>query len=129
MGVAVEQLVYETLMADEELKKFYGDRVFQSYVAPNSLASLTSYILISRISDVTLDRNLDTPGDTLRRVRLQIDVCDVSYGKMAEKCRLVRNVLRLAFPSCIDGSTKGIISSGQTVWNVTSIDIILFEED
>ena len=58
-----------------------------------------------------------------------IDVCDVSYGKMAEKSRLVRNVLRLAFPSCIDGSTKGIKSSGQTVWNVTSIDIILFEED
>lgn len=129
MGVAVEQSVYESLMADEELKKFYGDRVFHSYVAPNSLASLTSYILISRISDVTLDRNLDTPGDTLRRVRLQIDVCDVSYSQMAEKSRLVRNVLRLAFPSCIDGSAKGIVSSGQTVWNVTSIDIILFEED
>ena len=50
MGVAVEQLVYETLMADEELKKFYEDRVFQSYVAPNSLSLLLRLISLSQES-------------------------------------------------------------------------------
>lgn len=129
MGIVAEQAAYTALMANEEVRNFYEGRVYQSYVAPNSLASLSSYILLSRVSDVALDRTCDTVGDTLRRVRLQVDVCDVDYSRMVEKSRLVRNVLRLAFPSCVDGSTKGVISSGQTVWNVTSIDIILFEED
>ena len=130
MGITAEKQVYEAILLDEEAQKIYGvSKIFQGYAAPNSLASLSEYLYITRVSDVSLDRNLDTPGDTLRRVRLQIDVCDVNYGRMVERSKIIRRVLKQSFPSCIDGSTKGVVSSGDVVWNVTSIDIILFEED
>lgn len=130
MSISVEKKVYEAIIENTELKNIYGqNKVFQGYVAPNSLAHLSEYVYITRVSDVSLDRTLDTVGDTLRRVRLQIDVCDLNYENMAERSRIIKNVLKTKFPSCIDGSTKGVVSVGTRVWNVTSIDIILFEED
>lgn len=129
MGIAAEKQVYDAILADENLKARYKNRIFQGFVAPDSLASVPSYIYVTRISDTALDRNLDMLGDTLRRVRLQVDVCDVSYAEMAVRSREVRDVLRRNFPSCIEGSSKGMFNSGQTVWNVTSIDVILFEEE
>ena len=129
MGVVAEKRVYDVLNSDEDVKSIYEDRIFQGYVAPNSLSTMSSYIYISRVSDVSLDRNLDTPGDTLRRVRVQIDICDINYSDMVTRSFIVRRLLRRVFPSCIDGSTKGIVSFGQKTWIVTSIDLILFEED
>ena len=129
-GSLAEKQVYDALLANEEVRRIYGpSKIFQGYVAPNTLASSEEYVYISRVSDVTLDKGLDTIGDTLRRVRIQVDVCDVEYSRMADRSALIRDVLRNAFPSSLDGSTRGTVASGQTVWNVTSLDIIIYEKD
>lgn len=127
-----EGRVIDALREDEFLRKLYYPRkMFQGYVAPNTLSSLKEYIFLSRISTVPLDTDYvdGLKGATLRRVRLQIDVYDKSFTDMVERSERVCDVLRAAFPSCLDGTTNGVVRSGQSTWNVTSIDVILTEKE
>lgn len=130
-----EKLVYDALVKSDVISDIYKNgrffSVFQSYVAPNSLASLKEYILIDRISAVSLDSDYidGTRGDTLRRVLLQIDVCDLSYDNVVVRAELVKDVLKDAFGCCIDSERVGYVDFGKQVWNVVSIDINLTESE
>ena len=127
-----EKLCVDALLASTAITNIYGTtKIFQGFVKPDTLASCTAYIYLRRISAVSLDRGCidGTPTDKLRRVRLQIDVSDQSYSNMITRSELVRSVLTDAFPDCIDGDTYGTTAYGQTVWNVTSIDVILIESE
>lgn len=128
----VEKFVRDVIIKDTELSKIYtSKKVFTEFAAPNTLSTLSEYILIQRIDAVTLDKDYidNTKGDTLRRVRLQIDVNDVSYEKCIQRSELLRMVLKNKFPSCIDNETTGYKEIGQKVWITTSIDIILTERE
>lgn len=127
-----EKLCVDALLASSAITSIYGTtKIFQGYVKPETLASCTAYIYLRRISANVLDRACidGTPTDKLRRVRLQVDVSDTSYTNMITRSELVRSVLTDAFPDCIDGDTYGTASSGQTVWNVCSVDVILIESE
>lgn len=127
----VEKFVRDAILANKKLASVYKDKVFLSYAAPNTLTSCNSYILIQRISAVTLDKNYidGTVGDTLRRVRLQVDVCDTEYERGVKYSESVKKVLKQNFPACIDDETTGYKEIGQSVWNVFSTDILLTEEE
>ena len=126
-----EKQCVDTLLADSRITSIYGTtKIFQGYVAPNTLATYNEYIYLRRISGVVLDQCTDgTPSDKLRRVRLQIDVSDVDYAKMITRSELVRSVMTASFPDCIDGDTYGTITNGTKAWNVSSIDVFLNESE
>lgn len=126
-----EKRCVDALLSDVNIRRIYSStKIFQGYAAPNTLGTLNEFVLLQRISAVTLDRATDgTITDTLRRVRLQVDVSDTDYGKMVIRSELVRSVLERAFPSCVDDDTYGTISAGQKIFNVCSIDIILTESE
>lgn len=126
-----EKLCVDALLSDEKvLIEFGRSKIFQGFVAPNSLASLSRFIKLQRISDYTLDRVTDgTTTDRLRRVRLQIDVSEIGYDEAVRLSEMVRGVLESAFPSSISGGTYGTVSVGQKVFNVFSTDIILYETE
>lgn len=128
----VEKFVRDAIINDPVLKKTYtSKKVFMAYAAPNSLSSFNEYILIQRISTVTLDTGYTdgTKGDTLRRVRLQIDVNDVDYENCIRRSEQVKSVLKTKFPSCLEDETMGYTELGQKVWVVSSIDIFLTESE
>lgn len=128
----VEKFVRDAIINDPVLKKtFPSKKVFLGYAAPNTLSSLNEYILIQRIGSTTLDNDYidGTLGDTLRRVRLQIDVSNVAYEKCVEHSEKIKMVLKTKFPSCIEDETMGYTEIGQKVWVVSSIDIFLTESE
>lgn len=128
----VEKFVRDAILNDKELCKIYtSEKIFTEFAAPNSLTKLKEYILIQRIDAVTLDKNYidGTQGDTLRRVRLQIDVNDVVYENCIKRSEILKEVLKKQFPSCIDDETLGYKEVGQKVWIVLSIDILLTESE
>lgn len=127
---AAEMLCINTLLGNEEVRAIYGrDWIFQGYVAPNTLASTSAYLLVKRIDAVTQDRSTGTPDahDTLRLVRVQVDVSDVSYTDMKIRAELIKEVLKQRFDSCIDSETYGTAGIGQKVFNVMSIDLNIYE--
>ena len=126
-----EKRCVDALLADDRIKKIYGStKIFQGFVAPNTQATIKEYILLRRISSVALDRVSDgTKTNSLRRVRLQVDVSDIDYAKMVERAEIVMDVLETNFPSSIDGDTYGTDEAGQAVFNVCSIDVILTETE
>lgn len=127
---AAEKLCMDTLLRNEAVVAIYGrDRIYQGYVAPNTLASTNAYLLIQRVDAVTQDRSTGTPDahDTLRLVRVQVDVSDVSYTDMKVRSELIKEVLKQRFDSCIDGDTYGTAGIGQKVFNVLSIDLNIYE--
>ena len=126
-----EKKCVDALLADPRVKDIYGaGKIFQGFVAANTQASIKEYVLIQRISAVALDRATDgTKTNSLRRVRLQLDVSDLVYTKMVERAEIIMDVLETNFPSAIDGDTYGIVESGQNVFNVCSIDVILTETE
>lgn len=120
------------LLDDETVSSLYGkSKIFHGYAAPNTLGTLDSYVLVHRIDSLTLDAGVidGTITDKLRRVRLQVDVADVSYERMVERSEIVKDALERKFPSCIDSDTNGVAVIGQKVWNVCSVDIIIIESE
>lgn len=128
-----EQKCMVALLNDTEVQKIYGKtKIFMGYAAPGTVATFNEYLLLRRISGNILDGpcTTDTPTDRLRRVRVQIDVSDISYTNMVSRSELVRDVIsRECFDSYIDGDTYGTITNGTKVWNVTSMDVILTESE
>lgn len=127
-----ESKCLKALLDDAAVTGLYGKSgIFHGYAAPNSLATLDSYVLIHRIDSVTLDAGVidGTITDKLRRVRLQVDVADVSYQRMVERSEIIKDALERKFPSCIDSDTNGVAVIGQKVWNVCSVDIIIIESE
>lgn len=124
-----EKLCMDALLKNAEVFSIYGrDHIYQGYVEPNTLASTNQYILIKRIDSIVQDPTTTGIGaDRLRRVRLQIDVCDTRYTDMVRRAELIGDVLNKAFPSCLDGDTYGTGGRGQKVFNVASLDVIIFE--
>lgn len=124
-----EKLVMDALLKDEEIRAIYGkNHVYQGYVEPNTLVSVDRYILVRRISSLSKAQTTTGGGaDMLRRVRLQIDVYDTRYSDMARRAEHICEVLNNEFPSCIEGDTYGTDGRGQKVFNVCSIDAIIYE--
>lgn len=124
-----EKLCMDALLANTEMRRIYGkDRIYQGYVEPNTLARVDSYVLIRRISSTTQDATTTGEGaDQLRRVRLQIDVSDTRYSDMVRRAEIIKEILNNRFPSCIDGDEYGTDGRGQKVFNVCSIDAIIYE--
>lgn len=126
-----EKLCIDALLASERVAEHFNkSAMFQGFVAPNTLATLDRYILLKRVDGVTLDRVTDgTKTNKLRRVRLQVDIADVNYVGMVDMSEMVMDVLETAFPSAVDGDTYGTVSAGQKVFNVCSVDLILYETE
>ena len=127
-----EKQAVDALLADADVLAIYGaSRIFQGYVAPNTLTSTNEYVYLRRIDSVSIDRGCvdDTRTDRLRRVRLQVDVSDTNYTNMVARSEIVRAALTSRFPDCIDGDTYGTATVGTKVFNVTSIDVILTESE
>lgn len=128
-----EQKCMVALLNDASVQAIYGKKkIFMGYAAPGTATTFNEYILIRRISGNSLDGpcTSDTPTDNLRRVRIQIDISDVSYTNMISRSELVRDVIsRECDQSSVDGDTYGTITNGNTVWNVTSVDIFLTESE
>lgn len=127
---AAERLCMDTLLGNEDVRAIYGrDRIYQGYVAPNTLASTDAYLFLQRVSADSKDHSIDNPeaNDTLRLVRVQLDVADVSYTNMKSRGELVKDVLKQRFDSCVDSETYGTAGIGQKVFNVLSIDLLIFE--
>ena len=126
-----EKQCVDAILADSRITTIYGrSKIFQGFVAPNTQSTIKEYILIKRISAVALDRATDgTKTNSLRRVRLQVDISDVDYTKMVQRAEIVMDVLETNFPSSIDGDTYGTVEAGQNVFNVCSIDVILTETE
>lgn len=124
-----EKLCMDALLANPDIMRIYGkDLVYQGYAEPNTLARVDSYVLIHRISANKVDGNTTGEGaDQLRRVRLQIDVLDTRYSDMVRRAEKIKEILNIAFPSCIDGDTYGTDGRGQKVFNVCSIDALIWE--
>ena len=70
-----------------------------------------------------------TKTNKLRKVRLQVDIADVNYTGMVDMSEMVMDVLETAFPSSVDGDTYGTVSAGQKIFNVCSVDLILYETE
>ena len=97
-----ESKCLKALLDDATVMGLYGKSgIFHGYAAPNSLATLDFYVLIHRIDSVTLDAGVidGTITDKLRRVRLQVDVADVSYQRMVERSEIIKDALERKFPS------------------------------
>lgn len=124
-----EKKCMDALLANAELMSIYGkDTIYQGYVEPNTLARVDSYVLIRRVDSNRVDENATGEGaDQLRRVRLQIDVSDTRYSDMVRRAELIKEILNNSFPSCVDGDEYGTDGRGQKVFNVCSIDAIIFE--
>lgn len=124
-----EKLCMDALLASPEIMQIYGkDHVYQGFVEPNTLATLDHYVLVKRIDANVMDKTVTGIGaDRLRRVRLQIDVSDTRYSDMVRRSALICDILNKVFPSCIDGDTYGTDGRGQKVFNVCSLDVIIFE--
>lgn len=124
-----EKLCMDTLLCNEAVRKLYGrDHIYQGFVEPNTLTTLNNYILIKRIDSSVMDKTCTGIGTgRLNRVRLQVDICDTRYSDMARKAALVCEILNDAFPSCVDGETYGTDGRGQKIFNVCSIDVIIWE--
>lgn len=127
-----EMQCINALLSSPEIQKIYGaKKIFQGFVAPKTLSSNREYIYLKRIDSVSLDRGCvdGTPTDKLRRVRIQIDVSDISYPNMVNRSELVRGVITETIPNAIDGDTYGTTTIGDKTWNVCSIDVILTESE
>lgn len=126
-----EKLVMDRLLGDPDMMQIYGkNNIYQGYAAPNTLATVEAYILIRRISGFDVAQDLTGEGaNKLRRVRLQIDVSDTRYSDMVRRAEKVKEILNSAFPSCIDGDTYGTEGRGQKIFNVCSIDVLIFESE
>lgn len=124
-----EKLCMDALLKSKEVRAIYAKEIiYQGYAEPNTLASTDRFILIKRIDSVMQDPTTTGEGaDQLRRVRLQVDVCEVRYSDMVRHAELICKVLNEAFPSCLDGDTYGTDGRGQKVFNVASLDVIIFE--
>lgn len=123
---AVDALLKSEAIASE----FKRTSIFQGFVAPNTMASLQRYILLKRVDSIALDRVIDTTKcNKLRKVRLQVDVAEMDYSEMVKLSEMVMDVLETAFPSSVDGEVYGTVSVAQDVFNVCSIDIILYETE
>lgn len=124
-----DKVVMDVLLADPELMAIYGkENIYQGYAEPNTLARVDAYILVQRISAVPLDKTSTGEGaDQLRRVRLQIDVSDTRYSDMVRRAEKIKGLLSENFPDCIDGDSYGTDGRGQKVFNVCSIDALVFE--
>lgn len=127
----VEKLCIDALLSSDRVAEhFKRTSVFQGFVAPNTLASLERYILLKRVDSISLDRVSDgTKTNKLRKVRLQVDIADVNYTGMVDMSEMVMDVLETAFPSSVDGDTYGTVSAGQKIFNVCSVDLILYETE
>lgn len=124
-----EMLCMQALLGDEELMAIYErQQIYQGYVEPNTIASYDRFILVKRISAVSLAKTTTGEGaDMLRRVRLQVDILDTRYSDMVRFSELVCKVLNEHFPSCIEGDVYGTDGRGQKVFNVCSLDVIIYE--
>lgn len=124
-----EKLCMDALLASPDVMAIYGkDKIYQGYVEPNTLARVDYYVLIRRIDGHKVDATTTGEGaDQLRRVRVQIDVSDTRYSDMVRRAELIKEVLNNRFPSCIDGDEYGTDGQGQKVFNVCSIDALIFE--
>lgn len=124
-----EKLCVDALLASKQVLSIYGkDHIYQGYVEPNTLSTLDKYVLIKRISSQVCDKTVTGIGaDRLRRVRLQVDVSDTRYSDMVRRSGLICEILNNVFPSCIDGDTYGTDGRGQKVFNVCSLDVIIYE--
>lgn len=119
----------DALLANADVMRFFGkDLVYQGYAEPNTLARVDSYVLIKRIDANKVDGTLTGNGaDKLRRVRLQIDVSHTRYSDMVRRAEMIKEILNDNFPSCVDGDTYGTDGRGQKVFNVCSIDALIWE--
>lgn len=124
-----EKLVMDALLSNAEMIKIYGkNNIYQGYVEPNTLAREDAYILIQRIDGQPVDKNTTGEGaDQLRRVRVQVDVSDTRYSDMVRRSEMIKGLLNDRFPSCIDDETYGTDGRGQKVFNVCSIDLLIYE--
>lgn len=124
-----EMLCMDALLGSRDVMAIYDSRhVYQGYVEPDTFTTLDRYVLIKRIDSLSKGQTTTGEGaDMLRRVRLQVDVLDVRYADMVRYSEMICGVLNENFPSCLDGETYGTSRRGQKVFNVCSLDVILYE--
>lgn len=127
---SAEKQIFDVLYNNKELFSIYGNNMFLGSVTPNVLSSVPAYLFVQRISGTTLDSNYvdGTPGDQLRRVRIQVDIADVDYTNMTKRSLIVRSAVKGAFPSSIDSDTSGYVAVGQKIFEVCSLDLVLTEQ-
>lgn len=127
---SAEKQIFDVLYSNKELFSIYGNNMFLGSVTPNILSSVPAYLFVQRISGTTLDSNYvdGTPGDQLRRVRIQVDIADVDYTNMTKRSLIVRSAVKGAFPSSIDSDTSGYVAVGQKIFEVCSLDLVLTEQ-
>lgn len=124
-----EMLVMQALLNDKDVMSVYErNQIYQGFVEPNTLATYDRYVLVKRISSISQAQTTTGEGaDMLRRVRLQIDVLDTRYSDMVRYSEMISGILNDNFPSCMEGSNYGTDGRGQKVFNVCSLDVIIYE--
>lgn len=122
-------LCMQALLGSRELAGVYArDQIYQGYLPPNTPTSLERFVIIKRIDSISKGKTTTGEGaDLLRRVRLQVDVWDIRYSDMVRYSEIISGVLNSAFPSCQDGQVYGTDGRGQKVFNVASLDVIIYE--
>lgn len=124
-----EMLCIQALLGSRDVMAVYQrDQIYQGYVEPNTLATYERYILVKRISSLTPAKTTTGEGaDDLRRVHLQIDILDTRYSDMVRYSEMICGALNYKFPSCIEGDVYGTDGRGQKVFNVCSLDVVIYE--
>lgn len=119
--------LFQLLIKSQEVKNFFGENIFQGIVEANTIANAKRFVLIHRISGDTLGKTLSDVGDSLRSVRIQVDVMSTNYAEATEGSEIIRGLAETEFPSCVDGDHYGTTQIGQNIWHIQSVDFILEE--